>query len=240
MILASDDSPYWLQSSVEIAYALNELRKSGAMLSAQLDGSNIGFVTNILQVDTDEGVIYLDAPPLHTQQDLLSRRGSLVLRNSSNGVRVEFELEGFSTAVVENAPALCAPIPRRILKVQRRSYFRVVTPAFKAISCSIQISESVRFSCRVLDLGLGGMALWSRESDPELEEGKTYDKCRIEFPDTNPLDIRLVVRHASEVRVAGKPTTRRYGCEFVELRSAQETLIQRMVLQLERERRAAG
>ena len=238
MALASDDSPYWLHSAKEIAFTLNELRKSRLALTAHVAQSGSQFISAILEVDAGKGLIYFDAPPQRMQQ--ASVNGSdVALRGTVDGVRVEFLARGATLTQIDGAPAVQAKLPDRVLKIQRRAYFRIAIPFSRPVTCLVPRRGSLALHCQVLDIGLGGIALSADEKDDALAEDTVFERCMIDLHDAGKLEARLRVLHASLIRRNDKPGIRRYGCEFVELKSAQETLIQRFVLQLERERRAA-
>lgn len=238
MALASNDNPYWVNSRVEILYTLNELRKMRSTLSCEAGRTGEAFTTEILAVDADSGML-IDVPPLPAQLDAAMRAGSLSLCATMKGIRIEFELEGVGVTQWEGASALRAPLPGRVLKIQRRNFFRIAVPKSRPLTCVITAPGSDAFSYPILDIGLGGVALSSKQGEPPLEEGRIYEKCRIVLPEMNPLEPRIVVRHAAVISVTNRPPAHRYGCEFIDLKGPQESLIQRFVLQLERDRRAA-
>ncbi len=91
-----------------------------------------------------------------------------------------------------------------------------------------------------MDIGLGGIALSPPDDAPELIVGKIYDKCLVNLHEAGSLEVSIRVRRASPFRRDGKTSIRRYGCEFVGLRNPQATVMQRFVLQLERDRRASA
>jgi len=238
MALASNDNPYWVHSSVEILYTLNELRKTRISLGCESGQSGEVFTTEILAADAKDGLV-IDVPPLQSQLDRALKSGTVTLRTATAGIKIEFELDTLSTTQWQGGSALRAPLPKRILKIQRRNFFRVAIPKSRPLACVIAQPGGKTFAYTVLDIGLGGAALFCKETDPALEEGKTYEKCRIALPEMGTLELRLQVRHVAIISVENRPSSRRYGCEFADLKGPQEALIQRFVLQLERDRRAA-
>ena len=238
MALASEDSPHWLHSAVEIIYTLKVLQKAGASLTGEIGNATQMFVTMILDVDENQRRVLLDAPVDRVQQERLSSGSPLILRGSLEGVRVEFEIASPRITQYENAPAIAIGVPERILKVQRRSYFRVPTPVDKRVTCAVVLPKSQIVSYTVVDIGLGGVALSLSAGDTPLVVGDTYPRSKIVLPDVGELEVSIQVCHTSTVRRDPQPPVVRYGCSFVDLRSAHETIIQRYVLQIERARRA--
>lgn len=240
MALASEDSPYWVRSVVDVAFNLNDLRKQRTALSCELGGTGHSFTTEILSVDSDKAVLYLDAPGSTDMQQRIAQSTGLVVRSASGGVQIAFELGACAVSSLDGAAALRAALPKRILKVQRRDFFRVQVPKSLPVSCAIPLAGSRPAAYVVIDIGLGGVALFSKEGDPLLKEGTTYKKCRLNFPDGNTLEVDIRVRHVANIKSSHRAPTRRYGCAFESLQGPQEAQLQRYVLQLERDRRAAA
>ncbi len=240
MSLANDESPYWLHSKVDIAYTLNALHKSRTIMTGRMEPAGLSFITVILEVNADSSYLLLDAPGNDSQREQIQNGNGLSLQGSMDGARIEFRSEQAALAELEGKPAIRLTLPQRILKVQRRAYFRASIPLQKPITCSVPFPNNSVLACQVVDIGLGGIALSASANSPELKAGNTYDKCQINLHEAGNLEVCVRIQHASVAKRDGNNSVRRYGCEFVGLRSAQETMIQRYVLQLERERRAAA
>lgn len=240
MALAGEDSPYWVHSNVEILYVLKDLHKARTALACEFNRGLESFTTEVLGVEAAKGIV-LDVPPSQGQMDAALRAGTVIIRTTLRaGVRIEFELDGLSSVKWEGGPALTAPLPRRMLKIQRRNFFRVAVPKSRPINCMIGTPGKEPVPYTVLDLGLGGVALYAIEDPPCLEEGRIYEKCRIDLPQVGVIETRIDVRHITQLRVPNRPVAYRYGCRFDRLPASVESLIQRFVLQLERDRRAAA
>lgn len=240
MGLANDNSPYWVHSAIEIAYALNELRKSRTPMTCEIPRLAETFTTEILAVEVDKPGLILDVPPLRAQLETTLRADEVYLKTATAAIRFEFELKHIVSVQWDGAPALRSELPSRILKIQRRNFFRIGIPRARAVSCVVSTPDVTPFGYQVLDIGLGGVALASREGEPQLEEGKVYEKCRIALPEVGTIEPNVLVRHVAVTRAANMTPMYRYGCEFVNLPGPQESAIQRFVLHLERDRRAAG
>lgn len=240
MALAGEDSPYWVYSNVEILYVLKDLLKARTALACELNRGSETFTSEVLGVEAAKGIV-LDVPPSQAQMDAALRASTIIIRTAIGaGVRIEFELDGLSAVEWEGGSALTALLPRRMLKIQRRNFFRVSVPKSRPINCMIGSpgQESVPYA--VLDLGLGGVALYAVEDPPRLKEGRIYEQCRIALPEVGVIEPRIEIRHLTELRVPNRPVAYRYGCRFDRLPASVESLIQRFVLQLERDRRAAA
>jgi hypothetical protein len=66
--------------------------------------------------------------------------------------------------------------------------------------------------------------------------GSTYPGCRIELPGVGTLELTLGIQSLFEVTLKNGAKSLRSGCQFVNLHPSMETLIQRYILRLERDR----
>lgn len=237
---AGDESPYWLHSKIDIAYTLNSLHKSRTIMTGRMEPAGVSFITVILEVNADKSYLLLDAPGNQNDGAQIQSGGGLSLQGSIDGARIEFKSDEADQIEFAGKPAIRLKFPQRILKVQRRAYFRASIPPKRPITCLVPLRRNSVLTCQVVDIGLGGVALSAPEDAPELIAGKTYDRCQIHLHEAGDLEVSVRVHHASVSERGSKYSVRRYGCEFVGLRSPQETAIQRYVLQLERERRIAA
>ena len=71
-----------------------------------------------------------------------------------------------------------------------------------------------------------------------LQAGEQLDQVQIELPETGLLQIGLEVLHVMPVLGAIGHEHYRAGCVFTGMTLAQETMVQRYITHLERERRA--
>ncbi len=128
MSLANDKSPYWLHSKVDIAYTLNALHRSRTMMTGRMEPAGVSFVTVILEVNADKSYLLLDAPSDEKHREQIGKGGGLSLQSSLDGARVEFRSEQGELIELDGVPAIRLKLPQRILKVQRRAYFRASIP----------------------------------------------------------------------------------------------------------------
>jgi flagellar brake protein len=235
-----DESPYWLTTKVDIAYTLNALHKSRTIMTGRMEAAGMNFVTVILEVNAEKNYLLLDAPANDKDRERIESGKNLSCEASMDGARIAFKSEQPQLTIVAGQAAIRLALPQRVLKVQRRAYYRASIPFRKPVTCAVPLPGDSTLACQVLDIGLGGIALSAPADSPGLEAGKTYNACRIDLHEAGSMEVSIRIQHASAPRQDGNNTVRRYGCEFMGLRGSQETVIQRFVLQLERERRAAA
>jgi c-di-GMP-binding flagellar brake protein YcgR len=131
-----------------------------------------------------------------------------------DSIKVQFDVDGLIEVHAGNNHALNARIPRVIYRFQRRSAFRVQPFADKGPVARFRhpAMADMQLSLRVIDVSLGGVALFLPDNVPTIEPGTTINKCQLSLDDETLLDVKLVIHHVTAIH----PETRgvRLGCEI--------------------------
>ena len=134
-----EDSQYLLRSSNEIVFLLKALAKKHAAISAYYSSNNDFATTALLNVDTGNNRIYLDLSPSQSANLALQSSNQVLCVTMHDKVKVQFDLPGLQLTTLEDREAFVAPIPEKLLKLQRRNYYRLSHSCFRycsLISCS--------------------------------------------------------------------------------------------------------
>ncbi len=232
---------FMLRGKRQIAQLLQELIDNRCLISAHTGGGH-SFMTAVLRIDEDRARVVLDASP-----DAEANRRALSAERVQcvtllDHIRIQFALGGLS-AVQEHAhPALSAPIPKEMLRLQRREFFRLKVPLAHELNCVLAAEDlarkPVQVSTRVIDIGGGGIAVMLSPTAAELVIGSTLPDCRLSLPDGEPIDLTLEVRNITRQTNRSGIEQLRVGLRFADLPRAAETRIQRYIFNTERERNA--
>jgi c-di-GMP-binding flagellar brake protein YcgR len=233
----AEESRFRIDSEVEIAYILRGLMKSGALVTAYFNAGREFAVTAVLGVDTARGFVILDSGANPELNDRLLRDGELNVVSSQDGVRVQFAARKVEAVSFEGRLAFRVPIPDSVVKLQRREYYRLPLSVLNPLKCEVPGPEGQRVQMTVADISLGGVCLVGDRAGSPLEVGAVLDDCRIAMPD-GVLSARMEVRNSYLVTLRNGAVSRHTGCEFTKLTPQQETMVQRYIIRLERERRA--
>ncbi len=151
-----------LRGKRQIAKLLQEFIDNRCLISAHTGGGH-SFMTAVLRVDEDNERIVLDASPDAdaNRRALAAERVQCVTRAGSHPHPVRacrtVECPG------KSHPALSAPIPKEMLRLQRREFFRLKVPLAHEVSCVLAAEDlarkPVQVSARVIDIGGGGIAV---------------------------------------------------------------------------------
>lgn len=234
-----DLSKYTLGSAVEIAHHLKNIAKSGYMVTVFSNKGKTFVLTRLLTVDnTNQTLVFDWGAEEHTNQQMLqSERNVFVC--SPDGVKTQFITGKVRQIVYDGQPAFEVDLPAQVIKLQRREYFRIRTPVGTPLMCTLNDYPGAPLDLAVFDISLGGLALWLPDLTlGGLEIGSQFLDSQIELKPFGVLRVALEVKHRLPLQMRNGQDALRIGCNFINLPTQMENLIQRYVGQLERERRA--
>lgn len=240
-LLQSDDfARYLLRDATEIESVLRNLIRKRANVTAYLDGSRDFMMTTILDVRGND--VILDAPPSDIQLKRAAMAEELICITQLDSVKIQFPLDGVDITTFEGAPALEANVPDRLLRLQRREYFRLTAPVSHSLTCQIPVpGESGRvntFEARVLDISGGGVAIVVPPEGIEFRPDTEFTECQIQLPDAGTVTARLRICNVFRVTNRNGISMLRAGCEFMDLTDKVASVIHKYILNVERERSA--
>jgi len=232
----TDEGRSQIESGQEIADILRALTRSNAPVTAHFDGGKEFLVTTLLSVE-DRGFVVLDSGSNPGLNERLLRGAELTVVSNQDGMRVQFTSDRIQAMSYDGRLAFRVPLPGSLVKLQRREFCRVATPRVEPPRCELTSARGERFELPLADVGLGGICLEGEAQGLALEPGLELAGCRITLPDVGSVQVRLCVRSRYMITLKNGVQSRRTGCEFVDLGSQQEALIQRYIQRLGRERR---
>ena len=234
------DDRYRIESPLEIAALLNEVAARGALVSVTF-GSDV-VMTVLLHADAASGALVFDAGSDAQANVRMGEARRLGFETHLDRIRIVFYTAGAVAQAWDGAPAYAVAFPPSVLRMQRRDYFRAHVPLTRGIRCELPpdaASPARAATLRVLDMSVTGVALVDGPPGFEPAPGSVLKAVTLALP-PGPVTVDLEVMYRKEnPRGSGAagPLVR-FGCRFVNLPAQCETLIQRCINQLERERRA--
>jgi flagellar brake protein len=240
LMSAADDSNYYVHSRVEIASILRTIMQKNTLLSVYFDEGNSFIVTAILDIDDDGGTIILDHGPDPRANARLPQASRLVCITSVDKVKVQFICGGAETAEHDGRGAFAMPMPDKLLRLQRREYFRLTTPVVNPLKCMLKAEaggEIREMELSIADISCGGIATISSTSLPVFDPATRF-ACDIALTDTETLSATVELRNTFEVTLANGRKQRRCGYQFIGLSEKARALVQRYIMQQQRSQRA--
>lgn len=233
----NDDERFLVESRVEIAFILRCAMNEGAMAVVSFNQGRDSFVTAVLSVDGAAGHYVIDASQDEAVNQRLALASRILFSSYQGKVRIQWEADRARAVSFEGHPAMLIPLPAVLRKYQRREYFRAETPVMRPVQCTIPLEEGRSVVANLFDISLGGVGLTGLPADFPIEIGREFPGCTIVLPEFGVLSVTLQIRNADEVALRDDRVLRRAGCAFVGLPPGADSMIQRYIIRLERDRR---
>ncbi len=226
-----------LHSSREIIFLLRSLIKRKARVSVTFDEGRRSFLTVLIDISDNQGTLYFDiGGSEENNQAFLKSERSQFLTNV-DGIRIQFSCNQPRITKVDGEQVFAVPLPKTLLRLQRRDAFRLQLPSTKPYICRIRRGAPDEAKLAIHDISVGGIGLLATEN-PGLEPLERLENCWIDLRDSGMLAVSLEVRHAITKESRANKTVWYIGCMFIDLSAATETTIQRFMAKAEAERRA--
>lgn len=236
-----DDEKHRITSAKEIGFVLRHLADKGVRVALYYGVDSEFILTTLIGVD-DTG-LWLEPSPSSTDNEHVVESHQLTVVSSHLQAKVQFRAKQISKVEYKNRPAFYLPMPSVIYRLQRREYFRLMTPIAKPLRCIITSGKPpVRrlHEIVIMDISGGGIGLTCTETELELVPGKSYSDCRIELPEIGTITGTIEVKNLSSLTSASGRTIKRAGCEFKKLDGASTILLQRYVTAMQQSRAKSG
>jgi c-di-GMP-binding flagellar brake protein YcgR len=238
---APEEERYAVRAPVEIAALLRQAAREAVLMTVLYDTGTDFALTTVLGVDEVCAQLYLEAPRARACHERLLAAERLLVCSSQRGVRMKFVLARPRPALWAGRPALLAPLPRVLVRLQRREDYRVACPLADPLKCTIALASTGgmrRLELVVLDLSCGGLALALPCDADAFEPGMRLPDCTLALPEGATLRFALLVCGLAALPTRNGTQRWRLGCKFLDLSPACAVLLQRYVLELEGARRA--
>lgn len=214
----------------QIIGLLRRIRDQRVLLSVQVPGHEGVYNSLLLEVAPERNVILLDElnPRAGHERVLETRR--LRVHCQCQGVELSFACQVEIGQGQSGISYYRAVLPESINYLQRRGSYRVRVGMDLAVPVQLPVDEAMTLEGELFDLSMGGLGA-SLDAKTRLERGQILS-CILQLPKTDPLQVQIEIRfvHADE----HKPT-QRIGASFRNLQPQEQTLLRRLVTQLERE-----
>ncbi|MDP2808808.1 MAG: flagellar brake protein [Rhodocyclaceae bacterium] len=233
-------SQYLLHAQSEIVFVLRSLLAGSARVTVYFNEGRDFLLTALIAID-DEGIV-LDYGSSAEMNRRALAADKLFCITTHDKVRVQFQIHGVRLIEYEDRPAFRAKLPDTLLRLQRREYYRLITPLARPLKCRIPApngdagQEPVDVS--IVDISGGGLGIIAPPDGIPFEPEMDFPGCRIELPEVGVLTATLRVRNIFEVTLRNGSRVKRSGCQFINLPGPMLTLVQRYIIKVERERKA--
>ncbi|SFN53298.1 c-di-GMP-binding flagellar brake protein YcgR, contains PilZNR and PilZ domains [Formivibrio citricus] len=236
---AEDIGPFRLASAAEVGFVLRTLAQRNDFVSIYFNSGRDMLLTRILDVDIKARTFVFDLSGHAQSNAALTKTDKAVFVATPDGVKIQFSTSEIRQVDFEGRPAFRAPFPPDLIKLQRRDFFRLPTPISNPYCCRLPIGDGDSMRLDVLDISLGGVGVrFSEAQVGKIEIGLKFSQVEFDFGPGGVMRINVEVRNRRAVVNRQGQTQYAVGMRFLGLSRAQEASLQRLISQLERERKA--
>lgn len=240
LLPGGENSHLLIRSKKEIRFILQEIARKGTRSALYYDAGNDFILTTLL--DASELDVWMEAGPNAEANRRALHSDKAIFVGSHQEVKVQFEARHVEAALFRERGAFRLPLPDAMLRLQRRDYYRMVTPEKNPLKCSLPIAPyppAKRGSTApwrdtvIMDISIGGAALVCAEREARLLPGEIYPGCRIFLPDIGAVTATIRVMNVMEITAHDGSVSRHAGCEFLHLDGKTVILLQRYITGLQ-------
>jgi c-di-GMP-binding flagellar brake protein YcgR len=235
-ILTEDtDNNHRISSASEIKFVMNYIAANGNRV-ALYHGTEHEFILTTLLAADDSG-LWLEESPNSSDNRRVAESNKLVFVSSHLQVKVQFTARQANRVAYQGRPAFYLPMPDNLYRLQRREYFRLMTPMTHPLRCIIDkqaVPDKKTLEFVITDISCGGIGLSCMASDAVLTPGLSYSGCRVELPGLGTIKGTVVIKNLVTLTSLSGSVFRRAGCEFKNLDGSSTILLQRYVTNMQR------
>lgn len=237
--LDDEESKCLIHSRTEIVFLLRGIMKHNALITAYFNKGSEFILTSIVGFDPARENLLFDLGPDEELNQRLLKSRQILFTTTHEQVKVKFSAPQAAMVNFKGHAAFRIAIPHKMVRMQRREYYRIGTGIVNPLKARITMLPTVA-EVTVLDISCGGVALIDQHHAIDLEPGNAFQDCRITLPELGAVKTGLQVCNTYEVTLRNGLACKRSGCRFVGIAESERGLIQRYITRLERDISAKG
>lgn len=215
---------------------LRQLRDANAPISlSTADG--ISMAVTLWTLDDQRERLNFSVDAAHPHLPRLVDCDEAVAVAYLDSVKLQFDLRGLLLVRSPKSCALQAGMPELLFRFQRRQAYRVRTIERGSPKARLRHPSmpEMTLSLRVLDVSIGGCALFLPHDVPPLQPGTRLAEVQIELDADTRFPAQLTLQHVTSIL----PNERgvRLGCEWAPLGGNAERALQRYIDHTQKQRR---
>jgi c-di-GMP-binding flagellar brake protein YcgR len=233
-------SKYFLYAKAEILAVLRSITQKGTLVTVHFDQGRFFFLTSMIALHPNNTEFILDVGSNEGVNARALQTDKLFFTTLVDKVKIQFSVDRLRREEYQGHPAFVGAVPDRLLRLQRREFFRLSLSLINPIRlCTTLEPDDKAIDIPLLDISGGGVGLmFPVDLVSRLEKGQMLTNCQIMLPDEGLLTSTLCVRNMFDVTSRNGSRYMRVGCEFVALPAPHLSAVQRYIIHTERERKA--
>src|SRR5512142_651330 len=126
MLSNDEENDYLVTNPKEIISILQTIAQRKSRVALYYNEGNSMVLTMVLAAD--ENGVWVDASANPLDNRHIERSKRVIFVSTHNQAKVQFVAGDAMLGAYENAPAFSIALPRKLLRLQRRDFYRLVTP----------------------------------------------------------------------------------------------------------------
>lgn len=224
---------FFLRGQVEILSVLNDLAHRREPISVYFNNGQSFILSAILSARPDGLVFDLGGDPNMNRQ--LEKASHCVFMAFPEGIRVQFTGMDPQRFMWGEDAAFWVPIPERIIRLQRREFYRNLPPISQDLRAKLHdVDGNIIADWRLHDISVGGFGIIT-EGEPQLRIGDTIPQAWITLLNKTNVHCPVTIQHITFIERT-KLGKFQVGFQFRNLNHAMDITIQKTILNIEYER----
>lgn len=218
---------YTLYGRGEIMQKLRQLGKKNSLISLHFGEQSM--LSTVVDVLADKNLLVLDYGGNEELNQKLLKHNRAVIKTDYDGITAQFTIKDIRKARLQGKASFACPLPENVLWVQRREFYRVRIPLSETVTCELIHGDDNRTEYPVLDISTGGIALFDKNDELELEPGNIFHNCKLNLAEYGSTLINLEIRNHIPVNSYEDSEGTRCGCAFLNLSGDFEVCVQKFI-----------
>lgn len=217
---------YMLYGRGEIMQKLRQLGKKNSLVTLHFKENTM--LSTVVDVLSDKNLLVLDYGGNEEMNQMLLKHNRAIVKTDYDGIQAQFTIKDIKKARLQGKQSFACSLPEDVLWVQRREFYRVKIPLSETVTCELNHNDH-HVEYPVLDISTGGIALFDKNDELELEPGNIFHNCKLTLGEHSTALIDLEVRNHILKNPHNSEEGKRCGCAFLDLSGDFGVSIQKFI-----------
>jgi c-di-GMP-binding flagellar brake protein YcgR len=221
-------------SAREVVGMLRQLCDGNVPLNLNASNGSV-YTTTLWTIDAERGSIGFCAEVGDPRMQAVLESDEAVVVGYLQNVKVQFEVSNLVLVRGNRASVLSCAAPRALFRVQRRAAYRVRLPMRTTPTATLlhpDAEPALELALRVIDVSIGGCALFLPNDQPMLQPGRMIERVLIDLDADTRFHAKLRLQHVTSINAEARGV--RVGCEFVRANGEALRALQRFIDQTQK------
>ncbi len=231
---------FYLSGESEINFALNELINHRTPVTVLFDKGRESFLSTLLAVWPRSRRLVFDWSGSPEINERVQRSERNIFVAHPDGIKVQF-VSGPVTLIAygdDKEQAFSVDLPTRISRLQRREYFRIITPIVDPLVLQYVAPDGRLQTYSMHDLSVAGVGITANSFPAEWQTGVTLGNCHFHLPEHPDVVTDMTICHITEQESRSGHRHFRIGLAFTALQRNSQIHLQRYIIKIEHDRHA--